>query len=82
MTNSDHRLPPHTYRTPASIRDESFPRRMRGLDADQVYEYLDLLADQVQATEKELSETRAENERSRARACRRSWTSTSTWATA
>ena len=36
---------------------------MRGLDADTVYEYLDLLADQVQATESELSDTRAENER-------------------
>ena len=36
---------------------------MLGLDADKVYEYLDLLADQVQATERELSESRAENER-------------------
>jgi DivIVA domain-containing protein len=62
MTNSDHRVPSH-YQTPASIRDETFHRRMRGLDADRVYEYLDLLADQVQATERELSETRAENER-------------------
>jgi len=62
MTNSDHRVS-HHYQTPASIRDETFQRRMRGLDADKVYEYLDLLADQAQATQRELSETRAENER-------------------
>jgi DivIVA domain-containing protein len=62
MTNIDHRVPPR-YQTPASIRDETFQRRMRGLDAGTVYEYLDLLADQVQATEKELNATRAENER-------------------
>jgi DivIVA domain-containing protein len=62
MTNSDHRVSAN-YQTPASIRDETFLRRMRGLDADKVYEYLDLLADQVQATEGELSETQAENER-------------------
>jgi len=35
---------------------------MRGIDAAKVYEYLDLLAGQVQATERELSESRAENE--------------------
>jgi DivIVA domain-containing protein len=64
MTNSDHRVSPH-YQTPASIRDETFQRRMRGLDADKVYEYLDLLADQVQTTERELNDTRAENERLR-----------------
>ena len=62
MTNSDHRFAPHNQ-TSASIRDETFQRRMRGLDADKVYEYLDLLADQVQAMETELSESRAENER-------------------
>ena len=62
MTNSDHRVSPH-YQTPAAIRDETFQRRMLGLDADKVYGYLDLLADQVLATERELSETRAENER-------------------
>jgi DivIVA domain-containing protein len=56
MKNSD-------YRTPTSIRDETFQRRMRGLDADEVHEYLDLLADQVQAMEAERSETLAENER-------------------
>ena len=62
MTTTDHRESAH-YQAPATIRDQAFYRRMRGLDADQVYEYLDLLADQVQATERELSEARAENER-------------------
>jgi cell division septum initiation protein DivIVA len=62
MTNGDQRVSPR-YRTPASIRDETFQRRMVGIDADKVYGYLDLLADQVQATEGELSHTRAENER-------------------
>ena len=62
MTNSDHRDSSH-YRRPASIRAESFPRVMRGFDADKVYEYLDLLADQVQAMEQELSDTRAELKR-------------------
>ena len=62
MTNSNHRISPY-YQTPASIRDETFQRRMRGLDAEEVYEYLDLLAGQVQAMESEVSETRAENER-------------------
>ncbi len=36
---------------------------MLGVDAAEVYRFLDLLADQVQATETELSESRAENER-------------------
>ena len=62
MTNTDHRTAAH-YQTPAAIRDETFHRRMVGLDADKVYEYLDLLADQVQATERELGESREENAR-------------------
>jgi cell division septum initiation protein DivIVA len=62
MTNDDHRGSAH-YQTPQSIRDETFQRRMLGLDAETVYEYLDLLSDQVQATERELSEAREENER-------------------
>jgi len=37
-----------------------------GIGAAEVYEFLDLLADQVQATEVELGESRAENERLRA----------------
>jgi DivIVA domain-containing protein len=63
VTNNNHRHDSPHYRTPESIRDETFRRRMLGLDADKVYEYLDLLADQVQATERELSGSRAQNER-------------------
>lgn len=62
MTNNDHRVSPD-FKTPASIRDETFQRRLIGLDADSVYEYLDLLAGQVQATERELDETREESQR-------------------
>ena len=63
MTNSNHRVTPRRE-TAGSIRNETFKGRIfGGLDADQVYAYLDLLADQVQATENELSETRTENER-------------------
>jgi DivIVA domain-containing protein len=54
------------HQTPQAIRDETFRRRMRGLDPEEVYDFLDLLADQVQATERELSQSRAENERLRA----------------
>jgi cell division septum initiation protein DivIVA len=63
VTNNNHRHDSPHYQTPESIRDETFQRRMLGLDADKVHAYLDLLADQVQATERELSERRAENER-------------------
>jgi DivIVA domain-containing protein len=52
-----------SHRTPTEIRDTTFPRKMLGLDADQVYEYLDALADQVQACERERTELRAETER-------------------
>jgi cell division septum initiation protein DivIVA len=62
MTNSDHRVP-SSHQTPAAIRDATFQRKMLGIDADKVYEYLDALADQVQATERELSEARTENQR-------------------
>jgi len=51
------------YQTPASIRDKAFQRRMMGLDANKVYQYLDQLADQVQAMERAFSDSRAENER-------------------
>jgi DivIVA domain-containing protein len=66
MTNSDHHPVSLGYQTAKSIRDASFQRRLRGCDVDEVYEYLDLLADQVQATERELDDTRAENGRLRA----------------
>ncbi len=62
MTNSHHAVSADRQ-TPTAIRDETFPRRLLGIDADRVYEYLDGLADQVQATERELGEARAENER-------------------
>ena len=61
MTNSDHGLLPQ-HQISASIRDETFQRRMMGLDANKVYEYLDLLAERVEAMERELSDSRAENE--------------------
>lgn len=51
------------YRSPESIRDQQFAHRMRGLDEAEVYEYLDLLADQVRASERERSELRAEIQR-------------------
>jgi DivIVA domain-containing protein len=63
VTNNSHRRVSPRYQTPQSIRDETFQRRMRGLDAGKVYGYLDLLADQMQATETELRESRARNER-------------------
>ena len=61
MTTTDHTASPH-FQSPEAIRDQAFYRRVRGLDADQVYEYLDLLADQVRATERELGELREEND--------------------
>jgi cell division septum initiation protein DivIVA len=63
VTNNNHRRDSPHYRSPESIRDETFQRRMLGLEADKVYEYLDLLADQVHTMERELSESRAQNER-------------------
>lgn len=44
------------YRSPSSIRDEVFTQRLRGLDQDEVNEYLNLLADQVEACERERTE--------------------------
>lgn len=41
------------YQHPGAIRGQSFSRRRRGYDVDEVAEYLDLLADQVKACEKE-----------------------------
>jgi DivIVA domain-containing protein len=54
---------PQHHQTPQAIREEAFPRKMFGLDTDQVYDYLDRLADQMAAAERDLSESRAENER-------------------
>ena len=64
MTNTPHHQESPNYRTPQSIRDVTFDRRMMGgLDQERVYAYLDELADQVSATERELSGCLAENER-------------------
>ncbi|MGW5194234.1 DivIVA domain-containing protein [Kribbella sp. NPDC004138] len=63
MTNGKHRHGSPHYRTPEAIRGETFQRRLRGLDADQVYDYLDVVAEQVHATASDLSESRAENQR-------------------
>lgn len=65
MTTQDEQVFPY-YRSPGAIRDQQFAHRVRGLDEEEVYEYLDLLADQVQATELERAETRAELQRLRA----------------
>ena len=51
--------------TPTSIRDETFHRRVMGLDADQVYAYLDLVADRLKAVERERSHVLEENARLR-----------------
>jgi cell division initiation protein len=53
------------YRSPSTIRDEVFSHRMRGLDEHEVREYLDLLADQVAATELEREQLQTENRRLR-----------------
>lgn len=56
------------YRSPATIRNEEFSHRVRGFDEHEVREYLTLLADQVQASDLERSELRAENDTLRAEA--------------
>ena len=66
MTSDQHYQDSPHYQTPARIRDETFQRRMVGLDTESVYEYLDQLSDQVQAMERELDESRAQNARLRA----------------
>ena len=58
------------YRSPAKIRGEVFTHRMRGLDPDEVHEYLDLIADQVQALEHERGELFDEVDRLRAEVAR------------
>lgn len=52
--------------SPASIRSEVFSHRMRGLDEEEVRDFLDLVADQVQATNSELARQRTEIEALRA----------------
>lgn len=53
------------HRSPSSIRDEVFAHRRRGLDEEEVRDFLDLLADQTQASDHELHAMRTENERLR-----------------
>lgn len=53
------------YCSPAEIRREQFTRRVRGLDEDEVDVYLNLLADQVEATDRQLARLREENARLR-----------------
>jgi DivIVA domain-containing protein len=49
--------------SPAAIQNKTFSRRLRGLDENEVYEFLDALAEQVQAMSRSERELRAENER-------------------
>ena len=63
MTQSQEVFP--YYRSPAAIRGESFSHRMRGLDEEEVREYLDTIADQVAASDQERETLRSENERLR-----------------
>ncbi|MFC4783933.1 DivIVA domain-containing protein [Nocardioides sp. MAHUQ-72] len=65
MTSNAAQSPTH-HRSSEAIRNESFPRRLRGLDEEKVYAYLDRVADQVQAADDELREVSAENQRLRA----------------
>ena len=62
--NEEHAFPYH--RSASAIRNEVFSHRVRGLDEHEVREYLDLLADQVQTSDREKADLRAENERLRA----------------
>ncbi|HSE07055.1 MAG TPA: DivIVA domain-containing protein [Nocardioidaceae bacterium] len=55
--------PFHYYRAPAEIRDVQFTHRIRGVDEYEVAEYLDLLADQVHASDLEIDRLRQENRR-------------------
>lgn len=54
------------HQSPSSIRSEVFSHRLRGLDEEEVRDYLDLLADQVETTDAERATLRSEVERMRA----------------
>jgi DivIVA domain-containing protein len=62
---TQHEHPFHYYRSPEEIREVQFSHRVRGLDEYEVAEYLDLLADQVHATNLELRRLRDERDRLR-----------------
>lgn len=51
--------------TPAGIRSEVFSHRMRGLDEDEVRAYLEVVADQVAASDAQLAAQRSELEQLR-----------------
>jgi len=57
---------PVQNQSPANIRSEVFSHRMRGLDEEEVRDYLELVASQVQATEAERTRLHAEIEQLRA----------------
>lgn len=63
MTQHEH--PFHYYRSPDEIREVQFSHRVRGLDEYEVAEFLDLLADQVHATNLEIARLRDERDRLR-----------------
>jgi DivIVA domain-containing protein len=63
---TQHEHPFHYYRSPADIREVQFSHRIRGVDEYEVAEFLDLLADQVQATDLEMRRLREENDHLRA----------------
>jgi DivIVA domain-containing protein len=65
ITVTQHEHPFHYYRSPEEIREVQFSHRVRGLDEYEVAEYLDLLADQVHATNLELARLRDERDRLR-----------------
>lgn len=64
MTEQAEQVYPY-YRSPEAIRSEVFSHRMRGLDEEEVREYLSILADQVEAAERERESLRSENRRLR-----------------
>lgn len=61
MTCDEYAFPHH--RSPSEIRNVEFSHRIRGVDEFEVSEYLDLLADQVQAMTREMTRLRAECQR-------------------
>ena len=61
VTQQEH--PFHYYRSPSQIREVQFSHRVRGLDEYEVAEFLDLLADQVHATDLEIDRLREERDR-------------------
>ncbi len=58
--------PSTNHRSPSEIRHVRFSHRIRGLDEYEVGEYLDLLADQVEAMQEEADRLREEVARLRA----------------